>query len=394
MADCASLVGSCHTQTCRAFSVREMSASTDTAFIESVQASVRTAHASASPLAVHGGQSKSFYGGPIVGEPLDMRPYAGIVDYQPRELVLTVRAGTTLDDVTRTLESENQMLAFEPPMFALGSTIGGAVAAGLSGPRRAYAGAVRDFILGARILNGKGEDLRFGGRVIKNVAGYDVSRLMAGAMGSLGILLDLSFKVLPKPAAEVTLRFEMDEATSILRFNEWAGQPLPLSASAWCDGIAHLRLSGTRAGVSAACNKLGGEAVDASVAGQWWSALRDHRHAFFEGGASLWRLSVPATTPPLQFEHRAPQLIEWGGALRWLRLPETADVAAATALRAKVEAIGGHATRMRAGEMPEAMMRGISAFHPINGKLAELNRNLRLAFDPAQILNRGRLDNF
>ena len=353
-------------------------------FINSLQARIRAAQASHSPLVIQGGNTKAFYGTKSIGEAIDMRGYAGVIDYQPRELVLTVRAGTPLADIEALMEGERQMLPFEPPHFASGATIGGTVAAGLSGPRRAYAGAVRDFVLGTRIINGKGEDLHFGGRVIKNVAGYDVSRLMVGALGTLGILLDLSFKVLPKPAAEATLRFEMDEAAAIRRVNEWAGQPLPLSASYWFEGVTMLRLSGTNAGVAAAKQKLGGDEVAGSEASVFWQSLRDHQHTFFQAANQtskpLWRLSVPATTPPIPIA--SMPLHEWGGALRWL----AADIDAAT-LRKQIAAMGGHATLMHA--------RGNNAtvFHPIEGKLAELNRNLKFAFDPANVLNRGRLDN-
>ena len=350
-------------------------------FVPHLQERIRRARAAATPLVIHGGNSKSFYGAKTIGEAVDMRAYSGIIAYQPRELVLTVRAGTPLAEIEAAMAAEAQILPFEPPHFGAGATIGGTVAAGLSGPRRPYTGAVRDFVLGTRIVNGKGEDLRFGGRVIKNVAGYDVSRLMTGAMGTLGVLLDISFKVLPKPALEATLRYEMDQATAIQRFNEWAGKPLPLSATCWENGIAMVRLSGTVAGVEAAQTKLGGEVVEQTQAAAFWTSVRDHRHAFFENSAApLWRLSVPATTPALTLP--CMPLLEWGGALRWLRR----DVDAVS-LRQQIAAVGGHATLMRAGS------NGGPVFHPLTGKLAELNRNLKAAFDPANVLNRGRMDN-
>ena len=223
-------------------------------FIADICERIKDAGARGTPLRVRAGGSKDFYGGALTGEPLDMSAYSGIVAYEPKELVLTVRAGTPLAEVEATLARDRQMLPFEPPHFgdAAGNaraTIGGTVAAGLSGPRRAYAGAVRDFVLGARIVNGKGEDLAFGGRVIKNVAGYDVSRLMAGALGTLGVLTEISFKVLPQPAAETTLVFEMDEASAIAQANRWAGQPLPLSATAWEAGTLRVRLSGAESAV-------------------------------------------------------------------------------------------------------------------------------------------------
>ncbi len=339
-------------------------------------------HAAAkTPLAIHGGNTKVFYGGKIVGDAADMRAYSGIIEYEPKELVLTVRAGTTLAEIERVMDQENQMLPFEPPHFGEGATIGGTVATGLSGPRRPYTGATRDFVLGTRIINGKGEDLSFGGRVIKNVAGYDVSRLMTGAMGTLGVLLDCSFKVLPKPAREITLRYDMDEATAIQRVNEWGGRPLPLSATSWCDGVLMLRLSGSESGVKAAKEKLGGEFVDDKIASDLWAALRDHRAGFFASDEPLWRLSVPSTTPPLNLN--MPDWIEWGGALRWVR-----GVTDIGALRAKVGAAGGHVTLFRKGD------KSAGVFHPLQPVLAKIHRNLKTAFDPENILNRGRMDNF
>lgn len=333
------------------------------------------------PLAIHGGNTKKFYGGAIEGEALDMRGYSGIIDYEPKELVLTVRAGTTLADIEAAMSREHQMLPFEPPHFASGATIGGTVATGLSGPRRPYVGAVRDFVLGARIVNGKGEDLSFGGRVIKNVAGYDVSRLMCGALGTLGVLLDLSFKVLPMPAADATLRFEKSEVDAVRLMNEWAGQPLPLSATSWCDGVLMVRLSGATAGVTAARGKLGGDVVESTMAENFWQGLRDHRAGFFQTDEPLWRVSVPSTTPPLLSP--LPLYIEWGGALRWLK--GATDVAA---LRRKVEDAGGHVTLFRGGD------KSAGVFHPLSPVLARVHRNLKNAFDPENILNRGRLDNF
>ncbi|MBL8521537.1 MAG: glycolate oxidase subunit GlcE [Betaproteobacteria bacterium] len=350
---------------------------TDTSL--SIAERIRAAAAAGTPLAILGGGSKAFYGGAVQGETLEVSAHRGIIDYEPRELVLTVRAGTPLADVEAALRAEHQMLPFEPPHFGGGATIGGTVATGLSGPRRPYTGAVRDFVLGARIVSGQGEDLSFGGRVIKNVAGYDVSRLMCGAMGTLGVLLDLSFKVLPQQAEEITLQFEMDEATAIRRFNEWAGQPLPLSATSWQDGIARVRLSGARAGVAAARGKLGGDLV--ADAAKYWLELRDQRAPFFSTAAPLWRLSVPSTTPPL--EGAAPTLIEWGGALRWITGAQDA-----AALRQRVAGVGGHVTMFRGGD------KSAGVFHPLDPVLARIHRNLKNAFDPKDVLNRGRMDSF
>jgi glycolate oxidase FAD binding subunit len=265
-------------------------------FIASLCARVADAAEKKMALRIRGGGTKDFYGAAATGDTCDVASYAGIVAYEPKELVLTVRAGTPLAQVEEALAGERQMLPFEPPHFAPGATIGGIVATGLSGPRRPYAGAVRDFVLGTRIVNGKGEDLSFGGRVIKNVAGYDVSRLMAGALGTLGVITEISFKVLPRPPVEATLVFEMPEADAITSVNQWSGQPLPISASAWEDGRLRLRLSGAETAIEAARKKLGGEHLDV---GSYWADLREHRLPFFAAGRPLWRLSVPQTAQPL-----------------------------------------------------------------------------------------------
>jgi glycolate oxidase FAD binding subunit len=330
------------------------------------------------PLRIRGGGSKDFYGEEIAGEALDMSGYSGTVAYEPKELVLTVRAGTRLSAVEAELDSQRQMLPFEPPHFGDTATIGGAVAAGLSGPRRPYAGAVRDFVLGTRIVNGKGEDLSFGGRVIKNVAGYDVSRLMAGALGTLGVITEISFKVLPRPPAEATLEFEMDEASATLQANHWAGLPLPLSATSWEAGRLRVRLSGAETAVAAAKQKMGGETVDA---GDYWRELREHRLPFFSANKALWRVSVPQTAEPLALS--LPQLIEWGGGLRWL----SGDVDPLM-VRSTAERAGGHATLFRGGD------RSVGVFHPLKPPILKIHRRLKEAFDPAGILNPNRMYRF
>ena len=348
-------------------------------FIIDLAERVREHAARKSPLRIRGGGTKDFYGAPLAGDPLDIAGYAGIVAYEPRELVLTVKAGTRLADIEAALAAQGQMLPFEPPRFGEAATIGGTVACNLSGPRRPYAGAARDFVLGARIVNGKGEDLSFGGRVIKNVAGYDVSRLMAGALGTLGVLTELSFKVLPRPPAEATLAFEMIEARMIEAVNRWAGQPLPLSATAWEAGVLRVRLSGATSAVAAAKTKLGG--ADVADAAAYWEGLREHRLPFFAGDRPLWRLSVAQTAAPIALEH--PQLIEWGGGLRWV-----SGALETTRAREAAAAAKGHATRFRGGD------RAAGVFHPLAPALAKIHRRLKDAFDPAGILNPGRLDNF
>jgi glycolate oxidase FAD binding subunit len=338
---------------------------------------VRTATEQRSPLRIRAGGTKDFYGNATTGELLDPRDVCGIVDYAPTELVVTVRAGTPLAELEAALAEHQQLLPFEPPHFGATATVGGAVAAGLAGPRRVAAGSIRDFILGARMIDGRGDVLTFGGRVMKNVAGYDMGRVLAGALGTLGVLVDVSLKVLPRPVAERTLRFEIDEAGAVRQLNEWGGQPLPVTASAWCDGVLWLRLSGARAAVDAAQARLGGNVID--DAERWWVELREQRHPYFATGQqrTLWRLSVPPTTPPLGL---GPTLIEWHGGQRWIS--GEVDV---TALRSKVAAVGGHATRFRGGDAH------IPAFHALDPVLARLNARLKAEFDPAGIFNPGRL---
>lgn len=333
------------------------------------------------PVAIRGGGTKDFYGGVPHGEALDLRPCSGIVAYEPRELVLTVRAGTPLAAVEAALAAERQMLPFEPPHFGPDATIGGTVATGFSGPRRPYTGACRDFVLGTRIVNGKGEALAFGGRVIKNVAGYDVSRLMAGALGTLGVITEVSFKVLPRPPVEVTLAFELAESDATRRANEWAGQPLPLSATAWQEGVLRVRLSGAESAVGAARRKLGGSEVAGAEA--YWTDLREHRLPFFAGEAPLWRVSLPQTAEPLALPPSNPQLIEWGGGLRWVR--GNLD---ALAIRSTAERLGGHATLFRGGD------KSVGAFQPLAPAIAKIHRRLKAAFDPAGVLNPRRMYDF
>ncbi len=343
---------------------------------------IRAAAAERRGLRIRGGGTKDFYGQSLDGEVLDTRGYAGIVAYDPTELVVTARGGTPLAELEAALAAQGQMLAFEPPHFAqFGSsaaTVGGAVAAGLAGPRRAAAGAVRDFVLGVRLLDGRGQDLSFGGQVMKNVAGYDVSRVMAGALGMLGVIAEVSLKVLPVPVAEATLRFELPEDRAIEATNRWAGRPLPISATAYSDGDLAVRLSGAAAAVRAAQAKLGGAPVDAGDAARFWSAIREQTAPFFGGAEPLWRLAVPSATPPLGLEGRS--LVEWGGALRWL-----ASNADARHVREVAARAGGHATLFRRGD------RSAGVFHPLAPAVATIHRRLKAEFDPHGILNRGRM---
>ncbi len=351
---------------------------------------VQAATAAGAPLRIRGGGSKDFYGQSLQGALLDTRPLAGITSYEPSELVVTVRAGTKLAELEALLDRSGQCLAFEPPHFARAggaeepavATVGGMVAAGLSGPARASVGALRDYVLGVTLLNGKGELLTFGGQVMKNVAGYDVSRLLAGSLGVLGVIVEVSLKVLPQSAAQCTLLFEMDEAIALNKLNRWAGQALPLNASCWHAGALMVRLRGARAAVAAAQRTLGGDLMDDSQQ-QLWQALREHTAPFMavdeEAGEALWRLSLPDTAAPLPL---GPTLVEWGGAQRWIKAPASD----AALVRAAAGAAGGHATLFRGGGKA-----GTPVFTPLAPPLDRIHRELKKQFDPAGIFNRGRM---
>ncbi len=349
---------------------------------------VVAARAQGTSLDIRGGGSKSFYGEVPRGERLDTTALAGVSSYEPSELVVTARAGTPLLELESVLEERGQCLPFEPPHFvthgATAATVGGMVAAGLSGPSRASVGAVRDYVLGASLLNGRGEVLHFGGQVMKNVAGYDVSRLLAGSMGTLGVILEVSLKVLPLAPATATLRFQLDQQAALDQLNAWGGQPLPLNASAWWDGTLVLRLRGALAAVNAAITRLGGELIDPAHATPFWNGLRHHHDEFFakaltavEGQARLWRLSVPPTTAPLALP--GEQLIEWGGAQRWICSAAPASLVRDTAAKA-----GGHATLFRGNK-------AAGAFAPLKAPLDRIHRELKKAFDPSGVFNPGRM---
>lgn len=330
---------------------------------------VQQAIAARTPLCIVGGGSKSFYGRSCHGEPLNLSGHRGIVAYEPSELVITARAGTPLVEIEAALAANNQMLPFEPPHFSAQATLGGMVAAGLSGPRRPWGGSVRDAVLGVKLLNGRGEVLRLGGQVMKNVAGYDVSRLMVGALGTLGVLLEVSVKVLPRPACERTLRFEADARP--------LPPELPISASVAVDGKRYLRLSASFRCVETATELLGGVETDPEI----WTAVREQTHPFFAGPAPLWRVSLPAAASALDVP--GPSLIEWCGALRWLRT----DLPAAM-LRQRIAALGGHATLFRG----EDEKRGAGdIFQPLPPAMLALHQRVKKALDPHGIFNPGRL---
>ncbi len=340
---------------------------------------IRAAAEKQTPLRIVGGSGKTFFGAPVAGEELKVSSYSGIIEYEPSELVISVRAGTPLREVESALAARGQMLPFEPPAFGDSATIGGTVATGLSGPARAARGAVRDFVLGVRIIDGLGNDQRFGGKVIKNVAGYDVARLMTGALGTLGIITEISFKILPLPSIEKTISFSMSVEKAIDQTNRWGAQPLPISATCHAGDRLWVRLSGTSSAVATAAEKLGGETI--ANANLFWADLREQRTEFFKSSLPLWRLSVPSVSAPIDLP--GTQLIEWNGAQRWL----LSDVPHES-IRTAVEKIGGHATRFN-------NQRGTGAiFHPLAPAIATLHRRLKSTFDPRGILNPGRMDNF
>ena len=341
---------------------------------------VRAAATEKESLRIVGGGSKDFYGQELEGTVFDTSAYSGINIYDPTELVITARCGTRLSEIEYTLAEGGQMLAFEPPHFGADATLGGCIAAGLSGPRRPHGGAVRDHMLGVRLLDGRGDDLSFGGQVMKNVAGFDVSRLIAGSLGTLGIILEASLKCMPLPRAEATLAFELPAAAALLKMNEWSALPLPLSASFWCRGRLYVRLSGAAIAVGAAKSRLGGEETQDAPA--LWRAIREQEHAFFQQGSerALWRLSVRSTAPYVDLDN--DQLIEWGGALRWIC---TASDESGARFRAWAKDQAGHATLFRSPD------KSAGAFHALAPPLLALHQRLKSALDPAGILNPHRM---
>ncbi len=351
--------------------------------LESFSAAVREASATGQAIRFRGGGSKDFYGEPAAGELLDTRAYSGIVAYDPTELVISARCGTLLAEIEAALAERRQMLAFEPPHFGE-ATFGGMVAAGLSGPRRASAGAVRDFVLGASVMDAQGRVLRFGGQVMKNVAGYDLSRLMAGSLGTLALILEVSVKTLPCPVAEATLRLELPEDKALEALNTWIAGRLPVSASVWRGGELAVRLSGAASAVNEAREIIGGEDPGDEQAARSWREIKDHADAFFRGERPLWRISVPSITPPAALDGMAGErLVEWNGALRWIGTD-----APARALREAAAKAGGHATLFRGSE---EQRRAAGVFQPLSPVLMKIHRELKARFDPKGIFNPGRM---
>jgi glycolate dehydrogenase FAD-binding subunit len=340
---------------------------------DTLLAQVQEALAAGTPLVVEGGGSKAWYGRPVAAQPLDVRGHRGVVSYDPSELVVTVRAGTPLAELEAALDAHGQMLACEPPHFSGRATVGGMTAAGLSGPRRPWAGSVRDFVLGCRVITGHGKHLRFGGQVMKNVAGYDVSRLMAGSFGCLGLITEVSLKVLPKPRAILSLRLEMGREAAVKKFAEWGRQPLPISAASHDGEAVLLRLEGGEGSVDAARRQLGGDAFPAG----FWRKLRDLELPFFADPRPLWRLSVPGHRCPLALPGDA--LLDWGGAQVWLKSDGTAD-----AIRTAATAAGGHAHCFTAGAVDDPL-------HPLPEALKRYHRQLKAQLDPRGVFNPGRM---
>ena len=376
----------------------------DTDMVTLMADRVREAAGTGTPLRIRGGGSKDFYGQSLKGEVLDMAAHAGVVSYEPSELVVTVRGGTLLAELEMLLALQGQCLPFEPPHFGPHATVGGMVASGLSGPARASSGAVRDFLLGTVLLNGRGEALSFGGQVMKNVAGYDVSRLMAGTLGTLGVLLEVSLKVLPVAPGEATLLCSgLTQQASLDLLNRWGGQPLPLNASCWVHddnasparGFLSVRLRGAVAAVEAACPRMvadvqaaGGQAapMDHAQANGDWNACREQTLPFFAqppaSDACLWRLSVPQVTPAMDLPY--PSLVEWHGGLRWLWAPASA----AGTLRELARQAGGHATLFR---RPPGTPADLPVFTPLSPVQSRIQRELKKQFDPAGVFNPGRM---
>lgn len=344
-----------------------------------LQQQVQLAYEEQTALHIVGGNSKAFYGRPVTAQTLSVAEHRGVLNYEPTELVITLRAGTPLSEVEKILDDNGQMLPFEPPAFSEQATIGGTIACNLSGPRRAYAGAARDYLLGCKIINGKGELLTFGGEVMKNVAGYDVSRLMAGAMGSLGVLLEVSLKVLPKAESETSQLFHCSSVEAIDKMHAWSQTPLPVSATSFHNSLLRVRLSGASKAVNAAVNHIGGDAME--NADNYWQDLKEQRLEFFNTEKPLWRLSLASDIESVLADNSDEDdfLYEWGGALRWLKSDIPAEI-----IQTAVAELDGHASLFRHTEQS-------SIFQPLTPGLMRIHKNLKQAFDPDNILNPGRL---
>ena len=358
------------------------------------------------PLSIQGGGTKAWYGNANTFTKLDTRAYSGILEYQPEELVITACAGTPLKDITAALAEKNQILPFEPPHFGEGATFGGAIAAGLAGPGRITAGNLRDFVLGARIMDGKGQALSFGGKVMKNVAGYDISRLLPGSLGTLALLLETSVKVLPKPAATATLRCSLPQARALTLLNEWAGQPIPLSASCWIGsassdqaGELTIRLAGAVAAVKSAIPLIHSVSnaieLEPNIAAIFWTDLREQQLSVFtnlQDDETLYRLALPAACGPLTLSNGQDDIaLEWHGQQRWFKAPS--DDTTFTAIKNLANIHGGHASRFRQGSHvdPSKQRFTLLSEQTHSAALEAVQARLRAAFDPAGVFATHRL---
>ena len=350
--------------------------------LESIRDQILTAAAQRRPLRIRGGGTKDFYGQSLDGELLQTGEYRGIVSYEPTELVITARCGTPFSEIEAAVQERGQYLPFDPPSFGAAATLGGVVASGLSGPRRQSAGAIRDYILGASLMNSRAEVLYFGGQVMKNVAGYDVSRLLCGSLGTLGLITEVSLKVLPIPPADVTVGWSLTQNNALTLMNEWSGQPLPIASTAWHGGDLGVRFCGAQAAVAGAVKQFEQRykavTVPAEQAGSFWQRLREHQLPYFQGDAPLWRVSVPSIVAPIA--NTVDPLIEWGGALRWLR-----STSPAKELRNAMAALGGTVSLFRGGDKSQG------AFHPLAAVNMRINERLKQEFDPLGIFNPGRM---
>jgi glycolate oxidase FAD binding subunit len=373
--------------------------------IEGFREQILHAAKSNTRLSIEGGGTKSWYGNHHAFTKLDTRAYSGILEYQPEELVITACAGTPLKEIEAALAQKNQVLAFEPPHFGEHATFGGAIAAGLAGPGRISVGNLRDFVLGARILDGKGQDLSFGGKVMKNVAGYDVSRLLPGSMGTLALLLEASVKVLPKPAATATLRCQISQEKALHILNEWAGQPLPLSASCWigkghgAEGELTIRLAGAVAAVKAAIPlmsaRVNAQEISPQDAEIFWHDLREQKLPTFTqlgNHQALYRLALPAACGPLHIPNTQDEwVLEWHGQQRWMM--GDSDDATFTAIKTLATSHGGHATRFKLGADVDPSVERFTLLseQPHSKALEAVQARLRSAFDPSGVFATKRL---
>ena len=344
--------------------------------IQTLCASIQQANNSQQALQIQGGGSKRFYGNQISAKFLDVSDNIGIIEYEPSELFITARNGTLLTSIEATLEANNQMLPFEPPHFSSQATLGGTIACGLSGPRRPYASSMRDCILGTHIINGNGEHLEFGGKVMKNVAGYDASRLMCGAFGTLGVLTQISLKVIPKPQTQITVAIELNQSEALETMNAWVQTLLPISATYFCNDVLYVRIEGLDKTIRNVHQKMGGEILRDSQA--FWKDIKDHQAEFFQTQQPLWRVIIPNNTPPLSIS--GDSCLEWNGGLRWIKSDEETQY-----ITNQCQVAKGHATLFKAKTKPNDCLASI------NPKLQSLHLNLKAAFDANRILNPGRM---